>query len=192
MSAISIPKWTAAGVLPPVDPADPVSPVRSPYRVSLTDFVLRFGTSDERCVVLTGFLKYRDELVKLGVTRGFQWVDGSFLEEVEVLEKRPPNDVDVVTFYHLPTGKNQADLLAANPDLFDPAKVKNNFRADAYTQEMGASPEALIASTAYWYSVWSHRRNQLWKGFVEIDLNPTMDAAASALLATLPSKGSNP
>ncbi|WP_414651656.1 DUF6932 family protein [Hafnia paralvei] len=34
----------------------------------------------------------------MGLAEGFQWVDGSFTENIELIERRTPNDVDVVTF----------------------------------------------------------------------------------------------
>ncbi|WP_426763559.1 DUF6932 family protein [Hafnia paralvei] len=34
----------------------------------------------------------------MGLAEGFQWVDGSFTENVELIERRTPNDVDVVIF----------------------------------------------------------------------------------------------
>ena len=104
MSSVAIPSWTADGVLPPVNASQPVSAERSPYVVSLTDCVLRFGNSSERRAILDGFLRYRSVLHRAGLVRGLQWLDGSFLEHVELTEGRAPNDVDVVTFYRLPAG----------------------------------------------------------------------------------------
>jgi len=37
--------------------------------------------------------------------------------------------------------------------------------------------------------MWSHRRNQVWKGFVQIDLAPSDDAMATAQLENLASQG---
>jgi hypothetical protein len=192
MSTVSIPKWTAEGVVPPIDLTDPVSPSRSPYRVSLTDFVLRFGTSRERCSIIRGLLRYRAAIHAVGLTRGFQWFDGGFLENVEVMESRPPNDVDTVTFYRLAPSDTQAIVFARDPNAFSHAKMKADFHVDAYLVGLDQPSEQLVAGSAYWYSVWSHRRNQAWKGFVEIDLDPTDDAAASKLLATLPATGGTP
>lgn len=45
-----------------------------------------------------GLLDLRAELTLAGKSDGFQWVDGSFTEDVEVQQGRTPNDVDVVTF----------------------------------------------------------------------------------------------
>src|SRR5690606_3212200 len=90
------------GVLPPVNPDNPTGPDRSPYQVSLVDLVLRFGTSPKRREILDGLLRFREQLHNLGLVTGFQWLDGSFLEEVELLEQRPPHDIDVVTFVEPP------------------------------------------------------------------------------------------
>jgi len=33
--------------------------------------------------------------------------------------------------------------------------------------------------------MWSHRRNGLWKGFVQVDISPTEDEMAKALLTQI-------
>lgn len=45
--------------------------------------------------------------------------------------------------------------------------------------------------SAYWYSLWSHRRNGQWKGYLQIDLLPTDDATASAELREVTGEGAN-
>lgn len=183
MSFSTIPAWTAQGVLPPVNPANPVGSVdRSPYPVSLTDIVLRFSTSPERRSILDGLLRYRAALHAVGLIAGFQWLDGSFMEDVEALEGRAPRDIDIVTFYRLPPGTSQADILRRNTALFDHDSVKTVYHVDGYTVSLGMPPDRLVRQSAYWYGVWSHRRNDRWKGFLEIDLAPDHDAAALASL----------
>lgn len=185
MNLVPIPAWTADGVLPPINASQPVSPQRSPYAVSLTDYVLRFGGTPERRSILDGYLRYRAMLHAAGLVRGFQWLDGSFLEHVETIEGRAPNDLDVVTFYHLPRGTSQRQLADKLPDLVDHTLMRSTFRVDAYLVHLGMRPERLTEHSAYWYSMWSHRRSQLWKGFVQVELQPEEDAAASATLASL-------
>lgn len=192
MSPVPIPAWTADGVLPPINASHPVSPERSPYAVSLTDHVLRFGTSAERRAVLDGLLRYRAALHAAGLDSGFQWLDGSFLENVELLEGRAPNDIDVVSFFRLPPAISQRELLARLGAAADHATVKATYMVDGYLVHLGMEPERLAHQTAYWYSVWSHRRNHLWKGFVEIDLAPAEDATAIAALASLGVGGGAP
>ena len=116
MSPVAIPAWTAEGVLPLIHSLQPMAAARSPYVVSLTDYVLRFGDTAERNRVLNGFLRYRAALHNAGVVEGFQWLDGSFLEHIEMTEGRPPNDIDVVTFYRLPVGVLMDPLRSSRPD----------------------------------------------------------------------------
>lgn len=114
---------------------------------------------------------------------GFQWVDGSFVEEIEVLEKRPPGDIDVVTFYELPDGEDQKSILAKAPEYFpvDEAEkktLKDRFSVDTMMSCLNVSSTRLIKQAVFFYSVWSHRRDFTWKGFVQIDLNADDEAAA--------------
>ena len=179
MTTVPIPAWNAHGVLPPVNPDDPTGPDRSPYAVSLTDIVLRFGTSPERNRVLDGWLRYRAALHELGFLRGFQWLDGSFLEEIELLESRPPKDVDVVTFVEPPI--NFA-INTNNQHLFDHDWVKEHHLVDHCFVELNLPGDLLVAQSAYWYGVWSHQRSSLWKGYLQIDLAPDEDETARANL----------
>jgi hypothetical protein len=39
-----------------------------------------------------------------------------------------------------------------------------------------------IQQISYWYSMWSHRKNGLWKGFVRVDISPDEDQIALAVL----------
>ncbi|WP_374234615.1 MULTISPECIES: DUF6932 family protein [unclassified Thiocapsa] len=179
MRAKTIPGWTSSGVLPSINPASPTSMDRSPYQVGIFDFALRFGTSSDRNRILLGLLEYRQVLRELGIARGFQWVDGSFLEDVERLEGRAPNDLDVVTFAHLPSGITQRDLIARRPNLFDRNRCKQDYRVDGFLVQLnGAPPEYLVERSRYWYSLWSHRRSGVWKGYIELSLDADDDRAA--------------
>ncbi len=194
MSPVAIPAWSADGVLPPVNALQPTSTERSPYVVSLTDFVLRFGQTAARLLVLDGFLRYRAALSAAGFVNGFQWLDGSFLEHIEITESRSPNDIDVVTFFRMPPGLSQRDLQARAPevipvDAISKRKLKDKYSVDAYLVPLEVSPERLTQRSAYWYSVWSHRRNHTWKGFVQIDLAPNEDSVASGILGKLGNQG---
>lgn len=190
----TVPDWDARGVLPPCDPSDPTSPARSPFRVSLREFVLDFALNAERLRILIGFLAYRAELHSEGLVEGFQWLDGSFCEDIELIEGRPPGDLDVVTFYKMPLGEDQASLKAANPALFpinraEHSALKARYSVDAYVKDLDPDPStlpALIDTSIYWYSMWSHRRDMTWKGYVQVDLSPIEDAAVLHELQNLP------
>src|SRR5580692_10607499 len=94
-----LPPFISSGVLPP-HLAGAASPHdRSPYEATPAEVVARFATSGPRRVILRGYLDYRAALREAGFAEGYQWLDGSFVEDVERTEGRPPNDVDVVTFY---------------------------------------------------------------------------------------------
>ncbi|MGZ5068842.1 MAG: DUF6932 family protein, partial [Methylobacter sp.] len=73
-----IPTLNQSGVLPPfvpeLGPTDPAG--MAPYRASISEFVQRYAHSNKRKTILKGFLTYRARLRALGITDGFQWLDG--------------------------------------------------------------------------------------------------------------------
>lgn len=147
---------------------------RAPYFAPLQEFVTRFVTSLKRAELMEGFLDYRAALHQWGISEGFQWINGSFVEDVERSSNpRSPQDIDVVTFYY----GNETNTL--NQQLFNPDITKENFDVDGYGIELG---KPLDAGTAvligYFHGLWSHRRNHIWKGFIQVDLDPEEDPAA--------------
>ena len=179
-----IPAFDIHGLVPPVRPGqDGASGERSPYRADLLSFCQRFGSNPARRSILCGLLDLRAELTLAGKSEGFQWINGSFTEDVEVQQNRTPNDVDVVTFIAFGDTAAQMELCQAFPDLVNPARSKLRFRVDHY---LVATDEPLTIDhaqmLAYWSSLWSHRRgNNRWKGFVAIPL-ASNDTAARAWL----------
>jgi hypothetical protein len=187
MATTSIPPWNARGVLPPNDPLDPTGSDRSPYPVRLLDVLMRFATSPERRAILQGLLDFRAALHRMGLVGGFQWLDGSFMEHIELLERRAPNDIDVVTFIDAP-----ASFTPAPPDdqALRRSTAKARFKVDSFLIELDATPPRdLTLISAYWYSVWSHRRTAEWKGFLQVDLAPHEDGPAQAWLNAAPASG---
>ena len=162
--------------MPPIRPgAGSTSADRAPYRVSLLEFVERFAVSPTRASILQGFLNYRAALHAAGIIVGFQWIGGSFVEEIETLEGRAPNDMDVVTFCAAPTDDYT--------HLFTPDITKEAFRIDAQLCRTDLPfTSDRVRWITYWYSLLAHRRSQLWKGFAEVDLNPFEDPACQASL----------
>ncbi|WP_236730522.1 DUF6932 family protein [Pseudomonas amygdali] len=177
-----IPFWTNQGLLPPIDEQDPTSPNRAPYPTDVLQVTERFSTSIERCLVLEGFLAHRAEIHKIGISGGIQWLNGSFMENIELLEGRPPNDMDVMTFADISPGA-QASLTQDDVRvLTDNLWIKANYKVDFYLALLSDHPEALIELAAYWYSMWAHRRSQQWKGFLSVSLDPTYDQQATDFL----------
>ena len=170
-----IPDHGHDGVLPPFIPgAEPHERgAMAPYRAELFEFVERFSTSGERLQILRGLVRYRDALREIGVIAGFQWLDGSFVEDCERIRLRAPNDIDLITF--APRPESYADLGAwrelvhSRPDLFDPETTKEEFKCDAYFVDLLVHPIHLVNQTRYWFGLFSHQRETyLWKGLIEV------------------------
>lgn len=183
-----IPEWNAEGLIPPINEQNPAGLDRSPYEVGLLAFVEHFATSIERCAILEGYLSHRASLHQMGMNSGFQWLDGSFTENIELIDRRAPRDIDVVTF--TPEGDDFYDDLTPEElrilglNRADKAFVKQQFKVDFYVQSLCDAPEALVEMTSYWYSMWAHRRSKQWKGFLRVDLDPLHDQAAKDILIT--------
>ena len=186
-STATIPDWNTSGIIPPIRPGEPGhSSDRSPYRTSLLETIDRFGSTPARLDILEGYLAFREELHRAGLVSGIQWLDGSFVENKEAREGTDPGDIDVVTFVHLPSGRSQADIVSANPDLFNHDLVKATYKVDSYFQILGKpSHERFVRETSYWSSMWSHSRLDEWKGFLEVDLLPGDDADARSYLSAV-------
>lgn len=186
-----IPPFDHNAVLPP-HLGDPRQPDElTPFPATSEEVCQRFATSPERRAILSGWLDFRRQLTALGVTHGFQWLDGSFLEDVEATRSRPPKDLDVVTFYAAPAGLSPLDLFAVLdlhlPEFFDPAAAKARFCLDHFGVHLGLGGAALVEHTRYWTGLFSHRRDDVWKGMLRIELHtPGTDTAAAGILAALP------
>ena len=143
------------------------------------NFVERFGVTEERCALLADLLDLRAALYEARLVQGFQWINGSFAEHVEVRQDRAPNDIDVVTFHHIPDDHGtQQKLREAYPSLFE-SHWGDSGSIHSYFQHLNPiAPEHLVRRTAYWYSLWSHTREGTWKGFLEVDLAPDEDVKA--------------
>jgi hypothetical protein len=189
----AIPPFTSSGVLPPYIGADPRIPANmSPYRVGLVELVQRFATSPERRAILTGYLSHRAYLIGLGIT-GIQWLDGSFLENVENLESRAPGDIDVISFIVRPPAYQNTNHAAwqaywmGHMPVFEAQQAKLAYRTDAYFVDVAFGAGYVVKQTAYWFGLFSHKRaTGLWKGMLEVLLDSQQDdAIASQLLATI-------
>jgi hypothetical protein len=181
-----IPEWNPEGLLPPINEQNPTGIERSPYKVDLVALVERFAISLDRCIILEGYLSHRSELHGMGMAGGFQWLNGSFSENIELIDQRPPKDIDVVTFtiegdeFYDDLQPGQLRLLGVTRE--DQSFIKRKFKVDFYVQSLRDAPERLVEMTSYWYSMWAHRRSKQWKGFLQVDLDPRQDSAALAML----------
>lgn len=193
----SIPAWNSQCIIPPLNPNvgalnRGTDSNRSPYKTNLIDVVQTFGTSSERCEILNGFIEYGELLQNsLGIETAIHWLNGSFMQNIEVLESRAPRDIDVVTFFKIPDGETQESLILKCPDAFTHGLIKNKYKVDGYLlpylgQEITA---AHISKISYWYSMWSHQRNGFWKGFLQTDFNPQHFSTAKTMLNKIVREG---
>lgn len=188
-----IPAFTIDGVIPPyVGPNGPGGAAEdlSPYTATAIEVVTTLGLTDPRKHILRGWLRHRAALRAIGFDRGFQWLDGSFVES------KNPRDLDVVTFLHRPLGvRDRSDLehlLQANLGLFERTHVKAAFNLDFFPIDLDASAAMLVNLTRYWLSLFSHRRgDDLWKGMLQVRLDDAVDDGA-ALAALGPDPAGSP
>jgi hypothetical protein len=171
-----IPAFNHSHVLPPFLGGDPTaSAAVSPYAVSSVGLVERFGHTVERRRLLAGLFAYRTALASHGFVRGFQWIDGSFVEDVEHASGRAPDDIDLVTFAHSPSGLSSGEistLLNTNPDLFDAKQLKARFGCEGFLVPLDKSPERLVRRSSYYFNLFSHRRSDyVWKGMLHLPLD---------------------
>ena len=185
---MAIPDFTVSGVLPPYLGPTPVdSAVMSPYPARLVEIATKMCASNERKAIMHGLLEYRQKLATVGLQEGFQWLSGSFMEDIETLERRPPKDIDLVTFLHRPAAvRADPDWSAflANQPLLNPKQVKAIFRCDCYFVDLDSDPTGVVSQTRYWFGLFSHRRGGLWKGVLELSLAVSADDTDALALVT--------
>jgi hypothetical protein len=183
-----IPPFTTAGLLPPFVGTDPTDILGvSPYATDPLELVQQLGTSPERQNLLRGLLSWRAALLGVDI-KGFQWINGSFCEDIETTERRAPRDIDVITFVDPPqpllANSQWTAFVNGRPDLFSPNEIKRLYGCHAFMVDLSSAVGSLIWQTTYWFGLFSHKRVTLdWKGVLEIPL-PDNDAAAVALLNT--------
>lgn len=93
-----------------------------------------------------------------------------FLKEIEKIDRRPPTDMDIVTFFTPPTPTFVASLFANSRPLIDVNTVKSSYHIDHYFVDMSIKPEEIVYLSRYWHNLFTHRRNGVWKGILRVDL----------------------
>lgn len=176
-----IPAFNVSGVLPPFTGETSVDPAgTSPYRTSIVEVVRRYCTSEARREILSGLLAYRARLRAVGIVNGFQWLDGSFVENVEIVRSRPPKDIDLVTFAYRPVQdiNDWLRFLDEHQELFDSIRTSEMYKVDAYYVDLNIRPDLVVANTTYWHGLFSHQRETaLWKGMLQVPISNDDDGA---------------
>jgi hypothetical protein len=156
-----------SGVLPPFVGGDPtVSALMAPFETTLNRIAVRMCGSERRTTIFHGLLNYRQALAAVGLQDGFQWLSGSFMEDIETLEKRSPRDVDVVTFIRRPPQFVNDDAgwqayLEPNEIIFDHELIKAQFHCDAYFVDMSTDVFSVVDQTRYWF--WTVLASAQWR-----------------------------
>lgn len=190
-----IPSFAANGLLPPIAGPTAVDRNRSPYFATPIELVQSFGTTPRRQHLLRNLLSYRSLMYNNGYLSGIQFLDGSFVENVECHSNREPGDIDVYSLLDAP------EEILQNPTLWQSDQGykfwadeiqnhplnKKRFELDTYALLIQELPfPYLIQDVLYWYSLFSHQKLTFaWKGFVAVPLDKNQDDDAIALLGGL-------
>jgi hypothetical protein len=181
-----IPKFDHNNVLPPHLGNPSLPSDLSPYECSTIEVCERFSTSKERIAILKGLIEFRIRLNEKGVINGFQWLDGSFLENIEISENRPPRDLDIITFYGGLSDAQQNDILHTFPEFVSQKLSKDAYKLDHYAVDYCYDPNATVELTRYWIQLFTHNRSGVWKGILRLPLStPTEDMASLHFLNNL-------
>ena len=183
-----IPAFDHNHVLPPHIGDPGIFTNLSPYECTTTELANRFGTSNERIVLLKNFLNFRNDLRNSGLAGDcFQWVDGSFVENKEVMVGSAPNDIDVITYIYGYHPAHIAQIAAIFPALHDRRVAKVNYKLDHIPIQIDNDPLGTYYLVKCYTMLFNHsRKDNVWKGILEVKLNtPADDAQALGYLNTL-------
>ena len=178
---MTIPDFDHNNVLPPYIGNPTRSNNVSPFCCSSLEFCKRFNTSSTRIKLLKHYLQFRAKLNEFQIS-GFQWIFGSFTENVETSRNKDPEDIDVVTFYDVDV--NNFEIIKNNfPEFIYRNQAKNKYKIDSLLVNLNYPPKDIVSHTAFWMNFFSHTRHNVWKGGLLIELNtPSIDKQAVELL----------
>lgn len=172
---VPIPEFDKILNIIPPHGGDPRMPgAVSPYPCTLMEMCHRFSYSENRISILDGLIRLRSCLFDEGIT-GFQWIGGSFTEDIESQEGRAPRDIDVVTFVDASRDEWESLKPVLLSKFGDNRHLKSEFHVDHYMHPLSDGGRVLVDITRYWYGLFGHRRDGLWKGMLVVSLNTESD-----------------
>ena len=141
------------------------------------------GITDERKQLLRNLITYRQLLHSDGYLQGFQFINGSFVEDVETMQSRAPRDIDIVSFLAVPdkyvTGRvpwNPNGLAFWKAQVAGRIENKRRFSLDTYAY---LSPTVTYRDITYWHGLFSQQRDTFdWKGYIVVFLDAAADQVA--------------
>lgn len=151
------------------------------------ELVARFRTNDPRKALLRGLIAYRQHILSDGYDQGFQFINGSFVEDVEAIRGRPPGDIDVMSFLVRPqkyVGDQSAWETVGKQfwltEVRGRAANRARFSLDTFAALLD---EANYRNFTYWHGLFSEQKRTFApKGYIVINLDPVADRAALANL----------
>lgn len=182
---LPIPPFEPNGLLPTYLGNNPGGAIRSPYEATIVELVSRFHTSDDRKELLQGLIAYRQLIRSDGYEQGYQFINGSFVEDVETIRGQPPADIDLVSFLVRPQ-KYVVDQNAWETagkqfwlnEVRGRAANKARFSLDAIAVMLD---EADYRKITYWHGLFSEQRRTFApKGYIVVHLDPAADQVALA------------
>lgn len=193
--AVPVPSFDLRGLLPPFLGVDATTSDRSPYWATMPELVRAFGTTSHRRQLLRKLIAYRTLLAQDGYVHGVQFIDGSFVENVEIVASRNPSDIDVFSILNAPQkyldGQSTWASLGLSfwrDEITNRELNKQRFCLDTYAvlfDELQSNPIHLISQIIYWYGLFSHQRDTFaWKGFAGLALDPDADQVALSELGS--------
>ena len=127
----------------------------APYPTDWQHLVERFGWTDQRKALLGSLAVYRKGLIDSGLHIHFQLLGGSFTEATDT-----PNDIDCVTFAHLPasasTDAGMEALVKSNPTLFLKTLAKPHYKIDGAFVFTPNHPTRMVSLAYYWFTLFSY------------------------------------
>lgn len=159
----------------------------------MSEVVSTFGNTPERLALCKGLVDYRKALRTLGITQGFQWLNGSFCEDCEKNRSRAPADIDIVNLLVRPASHQSAaewgKLVHVNAGLFDPNVVKKTYGCHAYSVDITPGLQMPLSQVTYWFGLFTHQRTTaLWKGILQVSLLSDDDTLAAKFAPSAPAK----
>jgi len=172
---MTIPNFDYNNVLPP-HLGNPTERAHlSPYSCTILELCQRFSTSKQRVLILKNYVSFRQRMTINGLVTGFQWLDGSFIEDIERSELRHPNDLDLVTFFGGISLADQIIFQTSFPEFVNPVLAKSTYMLDHYAVDYFYHPDVTVEQTRYWLQLFTHSRTGVWKGIIKLPLNTPID-----------------
>jgi hypothetical protein len=156
----------------------------------MEEFAIAFGYSNMRKSLIRNLIGYRALMRTGGFVSGIQFLNGSFLENVEATQGRDPQDIDVFSLVSLPPAYqtnaqawSSTGLPFWRDEVVNQPLNKQRYSLDTYADIYPQPGLSEIKTIIYWYSLFAHQRVTMeWKGFVAVPLDAASDANALAIL----------